>query len=410
MNGVYLANKFSVRRSSCVACLLGLLLLPAVAAYAQEASEDASEAAAEAGKRAERLLEAQQREQETQRRQSNMSERERTRARSELEAVVEGHKREASRQRAEFEAQRRAYSDLTTELKRTLAEIGPRESSDEALKRAQQQLEVANAKLREMVAQRSAPKPAPLPEDAELRVFALKNSKASDLTRVLANIVGDRAMRMAVDEQTNSLIVTADKNSMSIVEALLLRLDQSGDQQAANAPAQTLQLRIMWLVDNVEGTAPTDNLVGPQVLDALHQLGLSEPQLVCQQVTTLTLGDDKRRGQFEFAVPVVINGRMWQLGGDGLITRSANDRFAMEFELAFVRTDGSKDTNQRRSQLRGSIYSPLGHYTVMGTSTLVDFEDGPDAKPYQHLSAFVVYLDRAPDFPASKPAEAPPRR
>jgi Skp family chaperone for outer membrane proteins len=251
----------------------------------------------------------------------------------------------------------------------------------------------------------------PLPENAETRIFALKYSKLPEVSRVLGEIVGDRGMRIAGDERTNSLVVSADQNTMGIVQALLEQLDNSPGGMAEVVPFGTLQLRIMWFVDGVEGSVPDESQVSPQVLAALRQLGLDNPPVVCQQVTTLTLGENNRKGPFQFSVPVLINGQLWELDGNGFVTPAVGDRLALQFEMQFGRTDGSDQAKVRRSRLGGSIHSPLGHYTVMGTSTLVDDADGKDSKPKQHPSAFVVYLDRAPDFPATKPAEsAPPRR
>jgi hypothetical protein len=132
--------------------------------------------------------------------------------------------------------------------------------------------------------------------------------------------------------------------------------------------------------------------------------------VVCQQVTTLTL-DRNRRGQFNFSIPVLINSRAWNFRGSGQVEPLTDTRFNLKFELNF-------NQNQRGGsggELGGSIYSPLGHYTVMGTTTFVgertvpSAEGGVTTQARQHLSAFVVYLDRAREFPA-KGAESGVRK
>ncbi len=263
-------------------------------------------------------------------------------------------------------------------------------------------------------AERQRQTPAPLPENAEVRVFALRYSKAPELTQVLANIVGDRGLRMAVDERSNSLIVTADENTMRIVEALLMRLDESGpDRKLESASLDTLQLRIVWLLDGVGGMTPNEGQASPQVLDALRRLGFEDPSVVCQQMTTLTL-DDKNRGRFGFTVPVLVNSQLFELSGNGSVTPSGTNRFALQFEF-----EVQQQQNPQKTRLGGSILTPLAHYTVMGTTTFVESSlesphpgVEPKVKPVrQHLSAFVVYLDRAPEFPAEQPAaEAPKAR
>ena len=57
-----------------------------------------------------------------------------------------------------------------------------------------------------------------------------------------------------------------------------------------------------------------------------------------------------------------------------------------------------------RRPWRDGHVTPLSHYTVMGTSTFVATRPGEEKESdmppslNQHLSAFIVYLDRAPDF------------
>jgi hypothetical protein len=175
------------------------------------------------------------------------------------------------------------------------------------------------------------------------------------------------------------------------------------------------------------------NLVSPQVVDALHELGFETPKVVCQQVTTLTLGPDSRRGEFQFGIPVLINAHRWQFEGSGRIEPMPKERFNLQFHLQFQQTEegpffggrggrgGGSGSGGRQGQLSGSIYTPLGHYTVMGTTTFVGNAspvgeeamipgvegvmgiEGGATMPsqQQHLSAFVVYLDRAREFPSA---------
>lgn len=231
-------------------------------------------------------------------------------------------------------------------------------------------------------------KATPLPENAQTRIFTLRHSKLPEVGRVLADIVGERGLRLGADERTNSLIVSTDEKTMSDVEALLQKLDASPAKAALDLPMETLQLRTIWLLDNADGR-DASSAVGPQVLDALKQLGFEKPSVVSQQVSTLTLGEDKREGDFQFAVPVLIEGAPWQLSGSGIASPTADGRFALRFELEVTQTN-----NPQNSRIGGSIYSPLGHYTVMGTTTFVQ----AGQQSGQHLSAFVVYLDRAQEF------------
>jgi hypothetical protein len=276
-----------------------------------------------------------------------------------------------------------------------------------------QHLEATRAQLAQQMAQLQAAeqmahrqRDRPVPESGTTKIFSLKYSQAADSARLLSDVLGNKPMRLAVDDRTNSLILFADEDTTKLAEALLMRLDQSVGETKVERSDETLQLRVIWLLDIDDGMEPNDKLVSPRVIEALHELGFSQPKVVCQQVTTLTLSEDGgRRGQFHFAVPVLIKSQPWQFEGQGQVESMAEKRFNLRFDLNFqtqiTEVGGGRGTG-RRSQLGGSIYTPLGHYTVMGTTTFVAATDGEGFSPEQHLSAFVVYLDRAKEYPASE--------
>jgi hypothetical protein len=256
-----------------------------------------------------------------------------------------------------------------------------------------------------MAARQQQAQNAPPPQGATFKIFSLRYSRAQQMANVLSQILGGTAMRLAVDERTNSLLFYADENTCEMVETLLLRLDQAESEAKKVQPGETLQLRIVWLLDGLpdgQGNV-VDDFVSSDVRLALEKLGFVDPKVVAQQVNTLTVGSNRDDGgQFQFEVPVVIDNGSWQFRGDGRVSNMADDRFEVRFELSI------SQSRDRQSQLGGSIYTPLGHYTVMGTTTFVrtdwraprDVQDAPPQR--QHLSAFVVYLDRATEFPATK--------
>lgn len=255
----------------------------------------------------------------------------------------------------------------------------------------------------------------PLPEDAEVRIFHLRNSRATAMIPVLQKILGD-GLRIGADERSNSVVISADEKTAKHVEAMLMNLDAPSGEVESGGSLDTLQLRIVWLLDGVDGKEPahgidvgggkeTEGIVNSDVVDALTLLGFDAPKVVCQQVATITIEKERGSGQAQFRVPVLINGKLWQLSGEGIVRASAEDRFAVQFEVEYVPIIMSKPDVPHMSELAGSIYTPLRHFTVLGTTTFVEppevNEDGHVGKqPQQHLSAFVVYLDRAQEFPA----------
>ncbi len=63
--------------------------------------------------------------------------------------------------------------------------------------------------------------------DTQFRVITLQNAKAADLATVLANVLGNRTMRIAVDASANTIVVAGTKEELSIAGALLEQLDHN---------------------------------------------------------------------------------------------------------------------------------------------------------------------------------------
>jgi hypothetical protein len=244
---------------------------------------------------------------------------------------------------------------------------------------------------------------APLPPDAVIKVFSLNHLKPEEAGQVVHKIFGGGGPRIAIDERTNALLIAGDDKQTSVAEALIQKLDQPSKAQQSKAP-ETLQVRVVWLLDGLndrDQTPPKASVVGPQVIDALGELGFENPQVVCQQLTTFTIGRPDRSGHFQFQVPVLIEGSPWQFEGEGTIGSMHEERYAMEFNLSI-----QQPNNSQNSQLSGSILTPLDHYTVLGTTTFVGGASSPgdptEAAQSEHLSAFVVHLQRAKEFSDSE--------
>jgi hypothetical protein len=325
---------------------------------------------------------------------------------------LEQYKKALSQQHVQAEQE---YRRAIANYQQAIQQQQPQVVQQRVMLEAQmQQLEATRAQLAQQMAQlheaeqvARRQRERPVPESGTTKIFSLKHSQAGDSARLLSEVLAGQPMRLAVDDRTNSLILFADEDTAKVAEALLLRLDQSTGDPKVERSGETLQLRIVWLLDINEDREPADKLVSPEVVEALHELGFADPQVVCQQVTTLTLSEDGgRRGHFNFAVPVLIESQPWQFEGKGQIEPMADDRFNLRFDLRFqqrsIQPDGQVGYIGQEGQLGGSIYTPLSHYTVMGTTTFVAVKrDGDSPTQEQHLSAFVVYLDRAPEYPAS---------
>ncbi|HEX3602304.1 MAG TPA: secretin N-terminal domain-containing protein [Lacipirellulaceae bacterium] len=266
----------------------------------------------------------------------------------------------------------------------------------------EERMKETQAQIGELTGNQPSMTAAPLPDNAKLRVFPLKYVKPEDIGQALHNIMGSDGPRIAVDERSNSLLIAGTEKQIGIAEPLVETLDQPGKPRQAKAP-EAIQVRVVWVSEGMTDRVsepPQTSILSPQVVDALRDLGMEQPQVVCQQVTSLALGQPDRRGDFHFQVPAQIEDATWQFIGQGTITPTADDRYAMDFNLTLKDTS---DPNSQACQLGGSILTPLDHYTVMGTTTFVASQPKPDSGKVQRLSSFVVYLDRPKDFAGNEP-------
>jgi hypothetical protein len=261
--------------------------------------------------------------------------------------------------------------------------------------------QAAAAKQVELAAKKTLTlKTEPLPPNASIRAFKLRFIEPGEIGQALHMITAGSGPRVAIDERTNTLVIAGDDKQMQVVEQVVETLDQPSERLSDQLP-DSLQIRMLWLLDNLEeheGQPPEPPFVSPKVTQALVKLGFQAPRVVCQQVTTLTLAKN-RGGEFNFETPVLLHGNSSQFEGQGFVAPTADGR---RYSLSF--TVSIREPNDvRNSQLTGSVVTPLAHYTVMGTNTLVTAVSQSDAKKTQRLSAFVVYLDKPQEFSSDEP-------
>lgn len=310
--------------------------------------------------------------------------------------VFEKHHAEMEQQKARIEAEAMRYRDAQrggvggdVDVMGLRAKAAQAAQADQAARAAQMFLE-------------QQIKAVPLPDNAAIKVFKLQYVRPDDIGQALQKITGGGGPRVAVDERTDALLIAGTDKQISVAEQLVKTLDQPGKAQGNTGP-ETLQVRIVWLLDKVGESSPEPKatIVTPQVLEALHELGFERPSVACQQLSTITLGTPGRGGDFHFQVPTLVHGYPWQFEGQGEISLATDNRYAMKFGIDIVQPN-----NPQRCQVGGSIVTPLDHYTVLGTTTFVGpVGDGKEGEQSEHLSAFVVYVDRAKGFAGDGSAE-----
>jgi hypothetical protein len=101
----------------------------------------------------------------------------------------------------------------------------------------------------------AAEEPAkPAAADApKVSVFTLKYTRAEDMARLLAQLLGNKGHSFAADERTNSIVVSGQATEMEQIQAVLARLDVP---TAAEDSARIMRLKTFSL----ESTEPDDSV------------------------------------------------------------------------------------------------------------------------------------------------------
>ncbi len=116
------------------------------------------------------------------------------------------------------------------------------------------------------------------PQPTQVRVFTLQHIATAGTQETLARMLGDR-VRIAVDEVGNRVIAHGNAEQLDVVEALLMKLDESPAEQAEAPPAaapQDFQVRVVWLVAGLnqpEAAAPPPDL--ENVVKELEKMGVT---------------------------------------------------------------------------------------------------------------------------------------
>jgi hypothetical protein len=215
-------------------------------------------------------------------------------------------------------------------------------------------------------------------ENGQVKVYPLKYLAPREAAQTIESLFGVQALRIAVDDRSNALIVYGKPESFPAVDALVDRLDKQAapanaaekSNQSVAAMPRSLLLRVFWLADGLpEGEGQNAELFLPEsVLRATNKLGLEAPRLVTQTVNSLAVSREDT-AEFSTNVPAVVLGQPTGLGCEGRL-RLVSDDFA-RLEMG-IHVNGSANCD-----LKGSLVTPLGHYVVLGTANSLVAEGGP---------------------------------
>jgi len=238
------------------------------------------------------------------------------------------------------------------------------EEFSKQLQARDQQLKALAGQMGEMNRLQNLP-----PIEGDVKIFRLAHVPAPDAAKQILSLIGAQAVRVAIDDRTNSLIVFGKPEHVKPVEAILMQLDSQAtatEERLAlakpddTARSRSLMVRVFWLADGLspdEGQTP-EKFLPKSVLDAVARLGLENPLLVTQTVNAI-LGQEKDV-PFESTVPGVLFGQPAHLHLSGSVKLAARDLTTLDLK---AHVDGGV-----RCELVGSMVMPLEHFMVLGTA------------------------------------------
>jgi hypothetical protein len=126
-------------------------------------------------------------------------------ARTQTEQEWQQRALEYLKQRNEYAVQRTAleaeYEELLQRFhERSLAHEDQRKVFEQKLRMLQAEVEAARKVQAQLEAYKKKAHAAPLPEDAEIKVFALRNLPAENAVETVESLLGAQAFRVAIDE------------------------------------------------------------------------------------------------------------------------------------------------------------------------------------------------------------------
>ena len=215
-----------------------------------------------------------------------------------------------------------------------------------------------------------AQEPTPPAPERTIKVFQLANARAGQLVEVLESVVQEG--RLAVDERTNSILLSGDAETARIAEALIEKLDSQETKREAS-PAQadrprSLQVRLIWLVSGLQDErAPPAKDLEP-VLKELSALGIEGLRVVSNALVNIRSDEFSLQG-----TPMV--GRPVRLEAQGNCEWTANE--PQPTVRLVIRVQGTTPDSQRPAprqsdlvSLSTTIDAPFGQFVVLGAAPM----------------------------------------
>ncbi len=243
-------------------------------------------------------------------------------------------------------------------------------------------------------------------EEPEVKVFRLQYTTAPVVAQNLQILLGEEGYRLAIDENSNVLIVSAPPATSQRIEAVIRAIDiapatSDGSDSADRSTLgpKSLMVRIFWLSQGQadSDSPPAADYLPGSVIDALTRVGLTEAYVVSQSNSTVAFDTDSKSRFNVGDYPVRVDGQLQTVNAQGEIT--VFDENSMRLEIDTYTTREVSVNKQlefvQENEIHGSIVAPIGHFSVLGTTNYSPTKAGTVKK-----GALVIQMLDAQTFSA----------
>jgi len=106
----------------------------------------------------------------------------------------------------------------------------------------------------------------------QVKVFNMVNADAATLAEMILELFDDA--RISVDPRANAIVAMGSEETLAVIEAVLLRLDDETYGAIRETPSTTLQVRVVWLVSGPDGEGAAKLAGG--VRDVIEELARAD--------------------------------------------------------------------------------------------------------------------------------------
>lgn len=237
-------------------------------------------------------------------------------------------------------------------VERLVQDDAPRMVMDHRLNRVYAQGHPNSLRLLEqMIAQVDVPAP-PNETETQIKVFSLANAVAIDVANVLSNLIGKeqaKTMRLSVDDNLNSIIVSGEPQDLDLMEKLIARLDESnGGEKKADSSPENIVVRVTWLVDSSEIKVEHMREALRQPVAAHKELvkgltdsgSMSETKSLTTSATSVQIETSgQRSNRFANSSMRNLNGVMHTMAAEGSVRQLSNDKYQLDISLDLIQGD-----------------------------------------------------------------------